>query len=97
MLMVDISDDTKESKPSYKEKMKVVFSKAEEELIDFLNRCKLNDSKIMLCPCCNTILDKEVAKELEKITPISQRKLVDKTNIRSYIFIRGSPLKDLDT
>lgn len=29
---------------NYKEKVKMVYPKAEEELIDFLNRCKLKDS-----------------------------------------------------
>ena len=32
------------------ELMKVVFPKHEEELVDFLNRCKLSNSRFMLCP-----------------------------------------------
>lgn len=39
------------SKVDYIEKMKVVYPKAEEELIDFLNRCKIKGSEVMLCPC----------------------------------------------
>ncbi|CAJ2668523.1 unnamed protein product [Trifolium pratense] len=34
----------------YYEKMKVVYPGAKEELIDFLQRCKLNKSEVMLCP-----------------------------------------------
>lgn len=60
--MVDIIDGTKESKPSYEEQTNVVFPKNEEKLIDFLNRCKLKESKVMMCPCCNAFVDNEVAK-----------------------------------
>ena len=49
--------------------MKVVFPKVEQELIDFLNRCKLKDSQVILCPCCTVVFDKEATKELEKINP----------------------------
>lgn len=34
------------------EQMKVVYPKAEEELVDFLNLCKLKYSEVMLCPRC---------------------------------------------
>lgn len=57
-LMVDIIKDTKEAKPNYEEQMKAFFPKTEEGLVDFLNRCKLKDSEVMLCPCCNVIFDK---------------------------------------
>ena len=49
------------------ELMKVVFPNPEEELIDFLNRCKLSSSRSMLCPNCNVIYNKEAAKKIEAL------------------------------
>lgn len=51
VLLVDITDGIIEVEPRYKEQMKVVFPKAEEEFIDFLNLWNLKDSKVMLCLC----------------------------------------------
>lgn len=53
----------------YTEQVKVVYPKAEEELIDFLNMCNFKDSKVILCPRCSTVFDKEDAKDLEKFRP----------------------------
>lgn len=45
--------------------MQAVYPQSKEGLINFLERCKLNDSKIMLFPCCNVIFDEEVKKKPE--------------------------------
>lgn len=45
--------------------MQTVYPQAEEGLIDFLERCKFNDSKTMLCPRCRAIFDEETTKKLE--------------------------------
>ncbi|MCH81893.1 hypothetical protein A2U01_0002687, partial [Trifolium medium] len=42
----------------YTEKIKVLYPQAEEELVDFLNRCKLNNKEVMLCPRCSVVCDK---------------------------------------
>lgn len=42
-----------------------VYPQYEEGLINFLKRCKLNESKTMLCPCCSAVFDEEAVKELE--------------------------------
>lgn len=65
VLMVDIVETTEANEPNYQEKLKVVFPKAEEELIDFLNQCKLKDFEVMLCPRCSSVFDKEAPKKLE--------------------------------
>lgn len=44
-------------------KMKVAYPKAEEELINFLNRCKLNNSEVMLSPKSSLVFDKEATKK----------------------------------
>lgn len=75
--MVDITESMEESEPDYDEQIKVVFPKAEEELIDFLNKCKLKDFKVMLYPRCNTVFDGEVEKVLEN-TNIDHSKRVDR-------------------
>jgi hypothetical protein len=53
----------------YAEKIKVVFPKAKEDLIDFLHICKISDSLVMLCPRCSAVFDKEAAKNIEVFRP----------------------------
>jgi len=43
----------------------VAYPKAEEQLIDFLNRCKLNNSEVMFCPRCSLVFDKEATKGID--------------------------------
>lgn len=45
--------------------MQTVYPQAEEGLIDFLECCKLYDSKIMLCPRCSVVFYEEAVKKLE--------------------------------
>ena len=47
--------------------MQLVYPQAEEGPVDFLERCKLSDSKTMLCPRCSTFFEEEAAKKLEDI------------------------------
>lgn len=39
-----------------------VYPHVDEELIDFLERCKLNDSKVGMCSRCNGVYDEDDAK-----------------------------------
>ena len=56
------------------EKMTVAYPRAEENLIDFLNRCKISNINAMLCPRCSAVFDKETAKSVEGFRPRSKRK-----------------------
>jgi len=56
------------------EKMKVAYPKAEEDLIEFLKRCKISNTDAMLCPKCSAVFDKEAAKSVEGFRPQSKRK-----------------------
>jgi len=47
---------------------------AEEELIDFLNRCRLKNSEVMLCPRCSSVFNKEATKRLENVVPESKKR-----------------------
>lgn len=78
VLVVDIFDENepKEVEPSYEDQMKVVFPKDKEELIEFLNRCRLKDYEVMLCPRCNVVFDREATKELEKENSYQSKKVV---------------------
>lgn len=58
IFMVDITKSMKGDEPEFEVKMKVVFPKVEEEIIDFLNMCKLKDNEIMLCQCCSAVFDR---------------------------------------
>lgn len=74
--------------------MKVVFPKAEEELIDFQNKCKLKDSEVMLCLRYSVVFDKEVQKSWKRPTLISQRKLVNKTSANNCFLTIWGPSED---
>lgn len=51
----------------YDEKVKEVYPLVNEELIDFLNGCKLKDSEVMKCPRCSNVLEKRLL--LRKLNP----------------------------
>jgi len=58
----------------YAEKMKVAYPTSEEDLVDFLKRCKFSNSTTMLCPSCSVVFDKEAARNIEGFRPQSKRK-----------------------
>jgi len=61
-------------KSQFAEKMKMAYLMAEEELIDFLNHCRLKNSEVMLCLRCNSVFDKETTKGLEGFIPKSKKR-----------------------
>jgi len=68
--MVDVKKDAEYveetvTEPQFDEKLKTTYPTAKEELIDFLNRFKLKNSEVMLCPRCSIVFDKEATKSLE--------------------------------
>ena len=67
-------DGTVITEDQYEEKIQVVFPKAEEDLIDFLKRCEISGSPVMLCPRCSAIFDKKAAKNVEGFRPKTKRK-----------------------
>lgn len=58
----------------FAEKGKVAYPKAEEDLVDFLNRCKISNTNAILCPRCSAIFVKEVSKFVEGFQPQTKRK-----------------------
>jgi len=68
------SDNAMVNEGQFAEKMKVACPRAEEDLIDFIKRCKISNIEAMLCPRCSAIFDKEVAKPVEGFRPQSKRK-----------------------
>jgi hypothetical protein len=58
----------------YAEKIKVVYPRAEEELVDFLQRCKLNKTEVMMCPRCSAVFDKKTTNGLKKYVPSATNK-----------------------
>jgi len=53
----------------YAEKMKGAYPTLEEDLVDFLKRCKITNSQTMLCPMCSVAFDKEAARNIEGFKP----------------------------
>jgi len=45
-----------------------------EELIDFLNRCRLKNFEVMLWPKCSYVFDKKATKSLESFIPKSKKR-----------------------
>jgi hypothetical protein len=72
--IVHQSENTMVTEDQLAEKMKVAYPKAEEYLIDFLNRCKISNAHAMLCPRCNAIFDKGATKSVEEFRPQVKRK-----------------------
>jgi hypothetical protein len=58
----------------YAKKFQEVYHKAEEELVDFLNRCKLNNTEVMICPKCSAVCDKEAIASLKHCVPYADNK-----------------------
>jgi len=87
--------DTMIIEDQYEEKIQVVFPKAEENLIDFLNICKISGSPVMLCPRSSDVFDKKAAKNVEGFRPQSKQKgkWVDKRPMFSFKKA-NIPLKD---
>ena len=75
-------------------KMEVAYPKAEEDLIDFLNRCTISNTNAMLCPRCSAVFDKEAAKFVKGFLPHTERKSRWVGNCPKYGFNkRGVPYK----
>jgi len=82
------------TKDQFAEKMKAAYPEAEEDLIDFLNRCKISNTHAMLCPGCSAVFDKETAKFVEGFRPQPNRKDRWVDNRPKYGFNkRGVPYK----
>jgi hypothetical protein len=58
----------------YNKKVQTVYPNAEEELVDFLNRCKLHNTEVMLCSKCSAVCDKEALVSLKKYVPYADNK-----------------------
>ncbi|PNX59279.1 hypothetical protein L195_g059610, partial [Trifolium pratense] len=56
----------------YEKRVREVYPNAEEELVDFLNRCKLKNSEVMLCPRCSAVCDKEATAGLQSVVPYAK-------------------------
>jgi len=67
------SDNAVVTEDQLAEKMTVVYPRAEEDLIDFLNRCKISNTNVMLCPRCSAIFNKEATKSVEGFQPQLKR------------------------
>lgn len=62
------------SESNYDEKVEEVYPTTEEEVVNFLNRFKLKGSKLILCPRCNTVFDKEATEGLKGNKPQLSRR-----------------------
>ncbi|MCI37050.1 hypothetical protein A2U01_0058274, partial [Trifolium medium] len=77
-LMVDAMDLTGgaqlEAIPEeeYEQKIEEVYPSAGEDLIDFLQKCKLNNSEAILCPRCSAMFDKKATASLNKYVPFTK-------------------------
>ena len=63
--MVEISKDYNMAEFENENQIEVVYPKAGEGLLEFLHRCKVEDSKVILCPWCNVVFDKNITRKVE--------------------------------
>jgi hypothetical protein len=66
---VEIASMKAVTEEEYAKKIQELYPEAEEELIDFLNKCKLNNTEVMLCPRCSAVCDKEATAGLKSYVP----------------------------
>ena len=45
--------------------MESAYPQPGESLADFQEKCRVNGSKVLLCPKCSAVLDEKVAERLE--------------------------------
>ncbi|KAI5425888.1 hypothetical protein KIW84_031639 [Lathyrus oleraceus] len=64
-----------------------VYSRADEDLVDFLYRCKNKGSQVCLCPRCGAITDKIAAENFQKLQLGKSKRSVP---TRGYQNERGS-------
>lgn len=57
------------TKLEYAGKIKVAYPYAKSELIYLLNRYKLKDYEVMMCPRCNAVFNKKATEGLENTKP----------------------------
>ena len=104
--MVEVSGGPKSvdeviSESQFDEKVNVSYHMAEEELIDFLNRCKLKNFEVMLCLRCSSVFDKEATKSLEGFIPKSKKRrngllIIDQTFLLPVVtFLSSITLRPL--
>ena len=55
-------EDAVVTEDQFAEKMTAAYPKAEEDLIDFLNRCKISNTNAMFCPTCSVVFDKVMSQ-----------------------------------
>ena len=72
VMMVEFDDDLdpkarEVTEWDYDQKVEEVYPKSGEDLVDFLHRCKIEDSEVMLCPRCSAVFDMKAAKSLEEV------------------------------
>ncbi|XP_045807593.1 uncharacterized protein LOC123901479 [Trifolium pratense] len=76
--MIDVVDAAASVKAipekEYEKKVREVYPNAEEELVDYLNRCKLNNAEVMLCPRCSAVCDKKATEGLRNVFPFAENK-----------------------
>ncbi|KEH15116.1 hypothetical protein MTR_2170s0010 [Medicago truncatula] len=68
------SENAMVTEDQFAEKVKVAYPKAEENLIDFLIRCKISNTNAKLCPRCIAIFDKKATKSVKGFQPQTKRK-----------------------
>lgn len=67
----DIEMEVSES--SYTKKVKAAYPTTKEELVNFINCCKLKGLEVMLYPRCNARFDKNAIESLKKTKPQMSR------------------------
>lgn len=72
-------------------KIEAVFPKAGESFLEFLYRCQVDDSEVMVCPRCSAMFDKKAAKKVESAHKSKEKENEKKYMPQNYFKKRGMP------
>lgn len=63
--MVEITGDFDMDEFESENQIETVYPKAGEGLLEFLHKCKAEDSEVMLCPRCSAVFIKKTTKKVK--------------------------------
>lgn len=91
--MVEITEDFDMDEIESENQIEVVYPKAGEGLLEFLHRCKAEDSEVILCHRCNVVFDKKAAKKVKSAQQEKKNEIWRKNMPQFYFDKMGVPQK----
>lgn len=91
--MVEIFEDFDMVEFENENHIEAVYPNNGEDLLEFLHRCKFEDSEVMLCPRCSAVFDKKDAKKVKSAQQAKKNENWRKNKPQFYFDKKGVPQK----